>query len=109
MVVSVLKISGPNTNYNSGTIDKFAIVGVFAYLCGMFCPSSSASGNLGFVFGRSLLGLFFCNMDGFKYCWLWVVGDILGCVIAVQLYNCVIEPHVLIKRHKERSIRSYEE
>ena len=93
LVVSVLKLTGPNTSYpfkNNDKLFKYVLVLVYGYLCGMFAPSSAYCGNFGCVAGRALLGLFWCDSSGLRDCWMWALGDCLGCLAAVCLYNQLI-------------------
>ena len=98
LVISVLKITGPNTSYSSNTLDKQIIILVFAYLCGMYAPSSCFSGNLGFTIPRAVLGLFLCDHEGLRYCILWVIGDVFGSLVGVWLYDNFVEPQIIFNR-----------
>jgi|688.fasta_scaffold674468_1 hypothetical protein len=50
------------------------------------------------------MGIWYADWQGLKYYGLWLIGDIIGCLLATWLYNDVVEPcivHARIKKMKK--------
>ena len=74
---------------------------IFAWIGFRMCPGSGFASNASLTFARAIFGIFFCNFEGLKYFVLWAIGDILGVLLAVCLYNKLLEPHIVVERLKK--------
>ena len=58
--------------------------------------------NLALTISQAFVGIPECNYQGFKYFFIWVVGDAIGILIGVFFYKEVLEPCVeYVKRQKK--------
>ena len=62
------------------------------------CPGSYYGLNFSLTAARAFLGMFFYDLEGMKYLYIWGIGDIGGTVLAVLFYNFILEPHIVAAR-----------
>lgn len=71
------------------------------YIGRRYAPTSGTALNAWITLSRALIGIFHCDFEGLKYYFWWVLGDVIGCLLATWFYNLVMEPcivHVRIKK-----------
>jgi glycerol uptake facilitator-like aquaporin len=71
---------------------KYCLIAVFIYIGRKFAVMSGNQINLALTLSRAVMGFSNCDYQGFKYFGVWVIGDVLGVILATALYNYVVEP-----------------
>ena len=56
-----LQLTGVNTTYVTGWVEKFTLMGIFAWIGYRMCPGSGFASNASMSFARACFGVFFCN------------------------------------------------
>jgi glycerol uptake facilitator-like aquaporin len=98
MVFFILEITNPNTTFIENEISGFLSIAFFFYLSIVLCPNTNSFViNFAITIGVNL----FCtvydgNADGWQWIWIYLLGDVLGVLIATLFYDRVFEP--IIKR-----------
>ena len=103
IALTYLQLTGENTTYVTSRLEKFMLMAIFAWIGYRMCPGSGTASNASMTFARAVFGIFFCNFEGLKYFVLWAIGDVCGVLLAVVLYNNLIEPHIVAERLKHVS------
>lgn len=98
LILTILQVTGPNTSYCSARIEKFLFIAIFVYLGRNFCPTSTNALNFSLTCARAVLGMFFYNIEGMKYAYIWGLGDLFGTILAILFYNYLLEPHIVTAR-----------
>lgn len=104
MVFFILQITNPNTTFIENEISGFLSIVLFFYLSIVLCPNSSAFAmNFAITLGFNLLSTLFNTGDnansGWEWIWVYLLGDVLGVLIATLFYDKVFEP--IIKKLRE--------
>jgi glycerol uptake facilitator-like aquaporin len=98
MVFFILQITNPNTTFIENEISGFLSIAFFFYLSIVLCPKTNSFViNFAITIGVNL----FCtvydgNVDGWQWIWVYLLGDVLGVLIATLFYDRFFEP--IIKR-----------
>ena len=71
---------------------KYFLIAIFVYIGRKFAVSSSNQINLALTFSQAFVGFFTCDFRGFKYLIAWIIGDIIGVLLAASLYINIVEP-----------------
>lgn len=48
--------------------------------------------NLALTISQAFVGIPLCDFQGFKYLFIWLIGDVLGVILATSLYNKIVDP-----------------
>ena len=77
---------------------------IFFYLSIVLCPeTNSIAINFLITFGINLAAtLFEGDTDGWQWIWIYLLGDILGVLVATVFYDKVFEPIVKKLREAKR-------
>jgi len=97
----VLQVVGPNTSYTTNKLSKYMFIGFMIYVGRRYAISSYTALNAWITLSRAMIGIWKDNWQGLAYFPLWIMGDILGCLLAVMVYNMVVEPCILHTRVKK--------
>jgi glycerol uptake facilitator-like aquaporin len=101
----VLQVVGPNTVYTTNRLSKYMYIGFMIYIGRRFAISSYTALNAWITLSRAIIGIWKDDWEGLKFYPLWIIGDILGCLLAVGFYNLVLEPCILHVRVKKLIVR----
>lgn len=71
---------------------KYVYISIFVYIGRRFACVSGNQINLALTISQAFVGIPLCNYLGFKYLFIWLIGDALGVIIAVQLYKNIVQP-----------------
>ncbi len=89
MIFFVLYATGPATFIESNGA-KYFYIAVFVYIGRRFAVASGNQINLALTISQAFVGIPECNFQGFKYLFIWFIGDALGVYIAAQFYNNIL-------------------
>ena len=101
MISLVLQVVGPNTIYTTKKLSRYLYIAFMVYIGRRFAPTSGTALNACITISRALMGIWYADWNGLKYYGLWLVGDIVGCLLATWLYNEVVEPSIVYARIKK--------
>lgn len=65
------------------------------YIGRKYAPSSGTALNAAITLSRAVLGIWYNDWEGLKYYGLWLIGDVLGCLLATYFYNYLLEPSLV--------------
>jgi glycerol uptake facilitator-like aquaporin len=65
---------------------KYVYIAIFVYIGRKFAASSANQINLALTFSQAFVGLFECDFRGFKFLIAWIIGDMIGVLLAATLY-----------------------
>lgn len=74
------------------------------YIGRKYTPTAGTALNAFITLSRALIGIWYCDWQGLKYYLLWVIGDVIGCLLATAFYNYVMEPCIVHSRVKKMII-----
>lgn len=97
----VLQVVGPNTGYTTNRLSKFLYIAFMIYIGRRFAVTSYTALNAWITLSRAIIGIWKNDWEGLKYYLLWLIGDIIGCVIATYFYNLIAEPCIVHSRVKK--------
>lgn len=70
------------------------------YIGRKYAPTSGTALNAAITLARAVLGIYYNDWEGVRYYFLWLIGDIIGCLIATLFYNYLLEPSIVYERIK---------
>ena len=89
LIFFVLYATGPFTFIeNDGA--KYFYISVFVYIGRRFAAVSGNQINLALTISQAFVGIPECNYRGFKFLFIWLIGDALGVIVAVKFYNIIV-------------------
>ena len=91
LIFLILYGTGPYSFISSDGA-KYFYIAVFVYIGRKFAPVSENQINVALTFSRAVVGLIKCEFTGLHYLLAWVVGDLLGVIVATFLYLKLVEP-----------------
>ncbi len=100
LIFFILYATGPFSFItNNGA--KYFFIAVFVYIGRRFAIISGNQINLALTISQAFIGFPLCDFKGFKYLYIWLIGDIAGVILATALYNGIVEPTLdYMERHK---------
>ena len=101
LIILVLQVVGPNTIYTTKKFSRYLYIAFMVYIGRKFAPTSGTALNACITISRALMGIWYADWNGLKYYGLWLIGDIVGCLLATCLYNQVVEPCIVYARIKK--------
>lgn len=90
LCILVLQVVGPNTTYTTNRMSKFIYIGLMIYIGRRYAISSYTALNAWITLSRAIIGVWNNDWVGLKFYLLWVIGDILGCVLSCVFYNMIL-------------------
>lgn len=78
------------------------------YLGRRFAVSSYTALNAWITLSRAIIGVWKNDWEGLQFYLLWLIGDIIGCLLATYFYNFVAEPCIVHSRVKKMIIHERE-
>ena len=85
----ILLICSKN-NFIDNKFAQFVYIATFVYVGRKFATLSSSQINVAVTFSRALIGIPYCNFDGLKYIYIWIIGDFIGVIMAIILYSGLV-------------------
>lgn len=71
---------------------KYFYIAVFVYIGRKFAASSGNQINIALTLSQAFVGMLRCNFTGFYYALAWLLGDLMGVILASLLYLKLVEP-----------------
>lgn len=92
MVFFILEITNPNTTFIENEMSGFLSIVLFFYLAIVLSPNTSSFAlNFAIILGVNLTSSVFESTDGhndgWKWIWVYLLGEIAGVLIATFLYD----------------------
>lgn len=91
LIFFILYVTGPYSFIETSG-GKFFFIAIFVYVGRRFAVMSGNQVNFALTIAQASIGIFECNFKGFQYLIVWLIGDIVGVLLATGLYNHVTEP-----------------
>lgn len=101
LILLVLQVVGPNTIYTTKKLSRYMYIAFQVYIGRRYTPTSGTALNACITLSRAIMGIWYADWDGLKYYGLWIIGDIIGCLLATWFYNEVLEPCIVHARIKK--------
>jgi len=76
---------------------------LFVYIGRKFAVASGNQINLALTISQAFVGIPECNYGGFRYIWIWLIGDALGVILAAQYYNRLLEPTASFLKRRQQA------
>lgn len=94
MVFFILQITNPNTTFIENEISGFLSIVIFFYLAIVLSPNTrSFALNIVIILVKNLgSSIFIQNHDGWRWIWLYLLGEIAGVIIGTYMYDKLFEP-----------------
>lgn len=93
LIFFVLLATGPFTFVESSGA-KYFYIAVFVYIGRRFAVVSGNQINFALTLSQAFVGIPECDFQGFRYLFIWLIGDALGVYIGAQFYNLLLEPTI---------------
>jgi glycerol uptake facilitator-like aquaporin len=89
LIFMILYATGPFSFItNNGA--KYVLIAVFIYIGRKFAIMSGNQINLALTLSQAFVGFSNCDFMGFKFYVVWIIGDVIGVLLATSLYNYVV-------------------
>ena len=106
LIFFVLYATGPVSFIeNSGA--KYFYIAIFVYIGRRFAAVSGNQINFALTISQAFVGIPECNYQGFKYLFIWLIGDALGVLVAAQFYAHILEPTVIFVKKLQKAREEY--
>lgn len=103
-----LLLSNPNTTFIENELSGYISIAIFYDIARSFAPFAGLLINPAVTLSVSAHFSIFGKWDSLKNCWVWILGDILGCIIGVLFYNHIYEPIIKEIRELKRKSQNFE-
>lgn len=97
----VLQVVGPNTIYTTKKFSRYIYIALQVYIGRRYAPTSGTALNACITLSRAVIGIWYADWEGLRYFLLWLIGDIIGCLLATFFYNEILEPCIVYARIKK--------
>lgn len=92
LVLFTLLLSNPNTSFIESELSGYISIAIFYHIARSFAPLAGLAINPAVTLAVAIQDAFRGNMESLANCWVWLLGDILGCLLAVLFYTHLYEP-----------------
>lgn len=92
------KVCNSQTTFTTSDIETYSFVVAFVYVARRYAILSGNSINPVTTLAAACSAIFQCEFGPFKYAYLYVIGDFLGCVAGSTFYNAIYEPALQASR-----------
>ena len=84
-----LQTANPNTTFIDNEVCGYLAVAVFYYAGLAFAPFPHLCINPAVTVALSLQRLWIGDSEPLKWMWVWLLGDVVGCLLATSFYGYV--------------------
>jgi glycerol uptake facilitator-like aquaporin len=87
LIFFILQVTNPNTTFIENELSGFIAIGIFIYIAREYAITYQGFINCIMVFSVNLIAGIRGDWSGFAWIWLWVLGDLIGAVMATFVYD----------------------
>jgi glycerol uptake facilitator-like aquaporin len=92
LVLFTLLLSNPNTTFIESELSGYISIAIFYHIARSFAPIAGVLINPAVTISISIQYAIAGKFASLSNCWVWLLGDIFGCIIAVLFYTNIYEP-----------------
>ena len=104
----MLLLSNPNTTFIENELTGYMSITFFYHIARSFAPFSNTTLNPAFTLALAIQYATKGQFGSLKNCWAWLIGDIIGCIVATYFYTIIYEPIVRELRDIRRREENFE-
>ena len=104
LVLFTLLLSNPNTTFIDSELSGYISIAIFYHIARSFAPLAGLLINPAITLCLSIFYAMIGKTQSIHNCWVWLIGDMLGCVLASLFYKNLYEP--IIKELRELKRKS---
>jgi glycerol uptake facilitator-like aquaporin len=99
LVLFTLLLSNPNTSFIESELSGYISIAIFYHIARSFAPLAGLVINPALTLALAVQYAVRGSYGSLANCWVWLLGDLLGCLLATLFYTHVYEP--IIKEIRE--------
>lgn len=108
LVLFTLLLSNPNTSFIDSELSGYISIAIFYHIARSFAPLAGLVINPAFTLALSIQHAIRGEWGSLQNCWAWLLGDVLGCLLATLFYTHVYEPIIKEIREIKRKSENFE-
>jgi len=108
LVLFTLILSNPNTTFIESELSGYISIAIFYHIARSFAPLAGLVINPAVTLGLAVQQAFWGKWGSLENCWAWLLGDLLGCLLATGFYTHVYEPIIKEIREIRRKTENFE-
>lgn len=83
----MLLLSNPNTTFIENELTGYLSIAIFYHIARSFAPSAGLAINPAATLALSIQYASRGNWTTLSNCWAWLIGDLIGCILATYFYE----------------------
>lgn len=92
LVLFTLLLSNPNTTFIESELSGYLSIAIFYHIAKSFAPIAGLVINPAVTLSLAIQYAIAGKYSSIQNCWAWLLGDLVGCLIAVTFYTHIYEP-----------------
>ena len=100
--------SNPNTTFIESELSGYISIAIFYHIARSFAPRAGLVINPAITIALSIQLAVRGKWGSLGDCWAWLLGDLLGCLLATLFYGHLYEPIIKEIREIRRKTENFE-
>ena len=108
LILFLLLLSNPNTTFIESELSGYMSIAIFYFIARSFAPFAGLAINPAVTISLVIQYATKGQWQSLQHCWAWLLGDVIGCLLATYFYEYIYKPIVIQLREIRRLSENFE-